>query len=1582
MSELGYNLDEPVSFREGEGLKEIIPSQVVGEESMLASFIESESPSLSSYEELRNEYQRAGVSPVIEGLKTRAASDANQEAINAEIAKTADGTQSLEQTEAILAETPALSEDDITNFHRELARARLMRTQATSPEQKVLAEHKWQELVSAGKISPEMAISERIEHIVSDMDPSAASQLGGIFADMVPFTSTVQFKNAFQEVFPDEEVGFTNLPRGEMALEFRKRMMKLDPETRYRTAVNFMEAVLDDDGLVSGTEFQNIMILQEALDPNFFQEGLGGINWDRVIGNTISVLDMAFVGGMARSAMRLGKRMFKPGSTLSTLNTVDQEAAAGLAAQGIKKDLNDALGMTPAEITEHTVVPAPYRQNVELLPPDTVRQLERGDDLTNDLLERTQGNTLAFSDAEQQEALRSFRKEAAQVNNAGRYGSNYTAQRTDTGIQYTNTYGRVDSNGKTVPFNTAREAVEHAAANFPTASRITVQQRTATGILKDVPKGKTNFKQSRATGEFVYTIEDFKPYSQVESVSNKIFFPDDSVLKTGFAAKYFYDPASRFADWISKSFSQAGDLGRGVQHQINQIAEPFTKIPQRKQAAVVKLLKDYQKQPDKWDTAKLIQAADGDEDIIKGFLSYRQTDEALYQLENRNYRNDLLAQDAKHFVEGSFQGVGTRMSDSGVFNEITGAGKQGIDVWDPKKGAMIRMDASAAQKHFANGNSIYRLKEPMGPLNRQTNLVMSTNPAQIRALPAQVLNKIDGHIARYYNGAYFVRRAVTGTMNGRATQNFQVLGVAKNKAEANSMVQQYVRDGKMSADEARSAIVHDRSLTPEARSTIDLQDKVATGRMFYHTRAKTQLKGIDGLAEVSDPVEALIKNIDSTSKYVAEGELLGSMKTRWMNTYGSLVPSKSFPQSADELASVSFADDVTRKQAKELWDQIKTAESINTREGEMWRDSIMSLVDGFVGDTASTTLWGKTKTALTAPLRGLADHSINNVLRSFAFYHLIAANPFRQLYVQSQQFMFLAALNPVAAPKIALKDGPAVFLGFMAKDTNPTVYKNMKPLWSKALGMSTKEYDEFMEGFIRTGIPHSVDSHDYVANNLAKMSKNISSGTAGKVGRALWNIPMTPLSWAKKAGFDVGELSNLTNTFMLARHRFLKSTGKKQLKSRKDFETVAANARSMALDMTRTGAFRYQSGAFSALTQFLSIQHKAFLAMAPFGKFGNQNFTNAERLRIALGQVTLNGATGIGLYELYRKARDELGLDIPDQAEDYIVGGLYETAINAAIAGVTGEEEQDFNIAGNVAPFSGINTAGVMDVLMGHKPFVELMASTNVLNRYGDAARTIKAMWDYPELSDDKQITNMISSFASVTSGWNQYIRGRAAMRLGVHVTNKGSPTVQSTYTSAIMESTLGLNLRTVDEYYALMDQYSNEFANTEVPWDSEKEISQIADALYAQTVRITTLFNDELDLSEMGDDAFKLEQMQLHRMQEQLKTMWSIMSVYDPIDRDRIWQRVQHKASTDRVQGRRGLIDNILKQIQSGDISGHKAEFAINRLRNSGLYNPNTQEGQAIEFNITTLMENMSMQREHSERMYEQLGDIVNGKD
>jgi hypothetical protein len=835
-------------------------------------------------------------------------------------------------------------------------------------------------------------------------------------------------------------------------------------------------------------------------------------------------------------------------------------------------------------------------------------------------------------------------------------------------------------------------------------------------------------------------------------------------------------------------------------------------------------------------------------------------------------------------------------------------------------------------------------------------------------------------------------------MNGRANaHNYTMLRAVGDKSEANQAVRQLVVEGKLTKEEAKMAIVHDRAMKPTERAAVNTQDNISLGRMFYHKRSEQQLIGIDGLAEISDPVEAMIKNIDSTSKYVANFDLLSTMKKRWMNTfgtkYGLTKSDDAFPGQIGDIGPHFTGTGQEKLQAIEMWEHIRRTESISTKEGELWRDSMIRLADDIlVRDTAADTISGKFWQIGAKPFRFMANHSPFKMMRSLAFHHLIAMNPFRQAYVQAQQAWFIAALAPKEFPKIMMQN-KAVMMGLL-KDVNPKLYNLVKDPAAKAMGMSSKEYDDFMRMFNETGIPHSVDSHDFVQKALVEYSNNLNGGLLKNAGRKVWNAAVAPAKYMKRVGFDYGERSNLISSFLIARVRYLKQTGKKALKTKEDFAKTAADARNIALDMTQSGAFRYQDGALSALTQFMSIQHKAMMAMAPWQvlnvipginiKAANQAFSQADRIRITVGQLLLNGATGLGLYELYRKAQAHFDVQINPELDDIVVGGLYETVINEAIELATGDAETDLNISGSIAPASGITqSTGFFDAVIGHKSILDSFAATNVINRYTDAARTIQAMYQHPDLTDDDQLVSMMSAFGSVTSGWNQWLRGRAARRLGVHVTNSGSPTVQATFMSSWSEGLLGIQARSMEDYYQLTDQYSNEITTTVNPFgDADRETTEAAKNLYRQMNRIVTLFQDEFDPNIAGLNAPQLERLHLQRMQAALSMQASILAIYDPIERDRIWNKFNDLAVQDRVHGRTSLIDNIIKKVWTGDLTGRNAQSTINRLRASGLYDPETPEGQLIEFNITNVLNSINAQNQISDDNLKTIEGIYNGKD
>lgn len=1559
-----------------------VPAKAAAESAMLTSLIQSPQPNVEMYEQLLDQYRTTGVLPAMEDAKAQGADRENNAAIDAAFDAYGDGKITQEQLESMLSTTPSLSEDDIVDLKREAMIINLSRQSAQSLEDQIILDHKMEELIRKGYSSQD-AIADMLERVKSQMGPDAANMTTGMIIDALPYVTTVAFKRAFEKVFPESELGLLDLPRGEMVHKFRENFSKLSESERYAAASDLMNALISNEGEWTSQDFQTMMLLEEAMDPVTPE---GDIDWNRWIGNAISALDTAAMGGVAKFLGKSIKGLLTPGSTLSTINIVDPKSAEALAAAAIKKDMSDAVGMTPAEIVETTLTPHNWKQNIEMLPPQLAEkltaQISRATDATKDLLARTEGNTMILNQEEQRLVRNNFRSEVAEVGNSGIYGSSYTARNTDTGIEFSAQYGRVAEDGTITPFKSAEDAATQAANTFPDARGITIYRRTPQNELVKVnPKAKGK-KFTARTGEYVYEIEGFKTYANTQAAANRIFLDDGDIVKSGPLAKWVFDPASRYAKWISSAFASAGDKARGLTQELTAINTPFMQLSNSKKRDVVNMLQKYADDPTNMDMTKLAQMANHDQATLEGFVAYRNTMDALYEMENRSFRNDILAQNGKYIVAGDHQNIGSQVA-RGKARNIADDGGDAVQVYDPIKGEMVTLSGKQLDDMYEAGSSLYRVKEPVGDLSKQSDLVIISNADQVRPLPAHVLKKIDGYVPRHYKETYFIQRVVKGTKNGRQAENFQIIRAVGDKSEANQIVRQLVAEGKLTSEQASTAIIHDRSMTPAQRATMNLDDNISLGRMFYHKRAEQRLQGLDGLARIADPVEGMIKNIESASKYVSEQELLQTMKMRWINTFGKkagLVDGTSFPANRAEIGSSYNLVGAEKSQALDFWDHIRKTEGMMTGDKEAWRNSFMGLAEWIIGKSTRETMFGKGRAALGTIASTIADNSLNKLARTAAFWHLIALNPVRQLYVQGMQFHFLVAMDPIRAPKFMMQ-GTTMSTAFQVRGSAPKLYNSMKPAWAKTMGMSTKEFDEFIEQWSRTGIPHSLDSHDYVRNTISDYSKGVTGNVLERSARGMKNIVAAPARMLKKAGFNQGELYNLSTTFLLARSKYLKATGKKSLKSRKDWDTVAGNARNMALDMTHSGSFRYQDGLFSGLTQFLSIQHKAALAVMPFGRLGNQSFTTAERLRLAIGQAAINGVTGFGIYKLYKDAKESMNLQLPEEVEPYIVGGMHEVLMNSLVNSVNSGDDVHLNFAEQIAPLGGLNAEGLVELVLANKPIHESFAAMNVFNRYKDMAETAVAMQTIKPLADDTDYLDMISNFATVTSGWNQIVRSQAALRLGYHVSNTGSATVQANFASAISEGLLGIPQRSMEEFYDLQNEYGSRI-------QLKRELSfpgifgdtdDVARSLYNEMNRVVTLFQDDFDPDIESLNTTALHQLHMQRMRTALQMKSQILALYDPVERDRIWQRFSELASEEREAGADGLVKKLTKMILKGDVTSG-AEGLISRIRASGLYDPESPKGKQIEWNLNRVWESLTKHQMYSDEQMKRYGEEING--
>jgi len=1523
-------------------------------------------PDVQNYYANRDLLTTRGESSEIDERRIQLADEQDNLVIDDTVTQVAQGQLSTEAGYQLLAERDQTDPDAI-DWYKEFYTAALARRKSNNQVERFIAEDKIRELVT-DDYTATIALVDQLQGFVSTLtaDPYKAYQ--GILTDILPYQTQQGLVQAVQKVFGGEYEFTDVIFRGQFTTKVRERLAKMSPEQRYEASQALMVAIMENEDSLSGTDYQKYLQLYSLFDPEY---GL----LDQYIDNAISVLDGMAVGGVAKSLWKIFTRGLKPGSNVAHLNAANPEEAGTALARTVVSDGDDLAGMTKEEIVESVVYPSHW-DDPHLMPANVQDELAKADLLAKNILDRTEYNTLALTTDEAGESLKGMRQHMQSVGKHGLYDANiaarykgvagvddltFTARQSDRGFEFKATYGMRNADGEVRPFTTAESALQGAKEQFPDLKSVEILQVTKTKGFKTVPKNKYT---SKARGEYVYRVTGTKNPVDVAKGLNKIFYQVGDVVTSGPLAKWFLDPAARFAKYISQGYDQAGDWSKAISADLAEIAVPFTKLNNARKREVVKLLNAYAKDPSKFDIPKLLSEAGGDTDVLSGFVSMRKTFDVLYELENRSLRRDLINQGVKSITIGEFRNMGKVVSKEKILSEIG----DGISViHNPYTKKAMQIDAKKTLKLEKDGYSFVKLKEPYGNPKQSFTYVIA-KADDIGELPLNVLKKIDGYIPRYYKDTYFVRGLVRGTENGKATLSRTVVGAYPTKVEANAAIKKLKLDDRYKDIEL--SVAHDRSLNIQEKATLDMEDKISLQRMFYHSRGG-HLPGIDGLADVSDPVEALVKNISNTANFVAHEDLNTAMKARWMSTFGHLIdPTRGFPTTAKEIGVTGVSGASKELQdAIDLWTHIKTSEGLQTVEQKGWKEFWVTQADNIIGDATEVSSLRQlmSKGALAA-----ADHSPNQMMRTLAFYHMIAMSPLRQLYIQSQQWLFIAAvLHPKDIVKVPLQN-KAVLVG-LARDSWPAGYKAMKDAAAKSLGLSTKEYERFITEFKATGLPKAVDSHDFVRDALLEFSKNIDPGVGKTIARGASNVVKAPFKLAKKVGFNAGELHNLINTFLAARLRYLRKTGKSQLVTKNDFQQVAAEARSLALSMTKSGTFRYQEGFFSAITQFFSIQHKALLAMNFMtNKYANQAFTRTERFKIAMGQIFLNGITGLGLYEGYRKVRDGLGVEVAEEdrwMEDLVVGGVYEAFINFALSEMTGEDTNLY-VAKHVAPASTWQQmyGDYIGVIFNNKGMLDMMAASKVMNRYYDAAKLIHDMRSIPSLKDDQDLLTYISVWGTTTSGYNNFLKGRAAMRLGYHVSNSG-PTVQATYNHAIAEMLVGITPRELDEYYLLKDQWgSGTKKEKTILQDSERELSEVSEALYKNIMKTLLLHNDEfapaLEEGEEGTDKY-LFQLHRKKIQDILKARTQILALFEPLERDIIWNKLVQKARSQREQGKDNLIDTLVKSLQMGGLADPDAvKTAMVRIKNSRLIDENSPKGQYQLQTMQLIMDNIMKQR------------------
>lgn len=857
------------------------------------------------------------------------------------------------------------------------------------------------------------------------------------------------------------------------------------------------------------------------------------------------------------------------------------------------------------------------------------------------------------------------------------------------------------------------------------------------------------------------------------------------------------------------------DISQGVRQRLNRLLEePFKGMKTAEKRAVMEIMLEGSKEGKVYSYGELVSkfGVDGrvSDKVVAGYRAIIQVNNALHRIADNKMRILLENKGMRTLHIGDYRAFARPIDDvDGAFDEVL-EGDDGLrHVYDPETDTIVRLSESELVDLYDKGGKIGRLNSEEMVGNQATDFVLARgrSTGEFTGLPDNVLRYEPGYFTRIYKDGYFVDRVQTVTKNGKAGKTHtNTLHSAGSLTEAKRMAAKLVREAEEAGEQGvEFRFRRGRELQTTARDEADMAVKDFEGRLIYSRRGDRLTTEL-GESAIEDPITATQRAIGSLSQRAVRGDWLTGMRKEFVQEFadelkaaGIINPgAMSLPQLNKAVQSADIAS-IPARRLKEMKAQIgyiNQMDNVSTPHAELWRGWMVGMAEWLEGVPLGRHLQPVAMAARnTTPI---------DVARTAAFTMFLVGNPIRQAFLQSQQILFLSGLNP-----------KYIFGGGMSKDLVGLRYGLAKidtADWSvtrqrmaKALGQTEDEYEQMVREFRSSGISSNIDSHQFVAGNFEEMF-GVGPSRMNAFGTKAVETVKYPLRFAKRVGFDFGEINNLSMTWLVARRRFKDKTGRLP-RTADEMNSVGAEARQLALGMNRSGELQYQRGLASLSTQFLSIQHKAFFAMLPAAMGGNRSITAAEKARIAMGQAVIFGSAGFGVQEIYDSLRRHHfdGEEIPKKADDILRGGFMDYGVNKILESVWGDDT-DLSISSNWAAGSGpiVQTAEMLDKLVTLN-WEELAfgASFSAGERINNTIGLAKAAWQQPDLDTEDRVLETLAVLPEVFSGYSNYAKTKAHLAMTEATANM--PGVHLTVQEALAKRWLGIGTNKEQDYWNLL---------------------------------------------------------------------------------------------------------------------------------------------------------------------------------
>lgn len=1385
-------------------------SNIAASTAMLASEIPdiSEDPA-KDFDKMEEEFASLGRSPTQEQLSL-AYKQANKEAdkqLMQEVLLQEDIP--LEEKKAIVDGYNRIWEDtdEPVNTLRELVN----QDQATNP-------HPYEIIQDYSSLSPEEVIKylplthslkrykalkesqDLVNSYVANMGADAPELFGDLLQQMIPFLETKFTSDVLED-----------LGEGSSLLlgENKEKLKKVFEEQPTENIQEFTEKLLDavdknsDDLVFDQNTIMSIEALRTATEKGYYED------FDKLIDNTISVLDVLAIPGTIVRTGLAGKRLLKgtkagdvvnskyekllagasswvttgmkPLSVLKSAAVSNWEKARGLnTAARNREDVAEALhGGTSSEVAMGNIAQPKTSGGYATPSPKGLKDIEDFPEETQKLLADMQKS--GRLDLTEGEVAQIVDKVGNVLRTSGlNVGTNNglsTLDMVDGKIQIRDVV-TFDTGGWLDPKD-ALEDTKFALRDLGVVdSDLSFKIKDETGLWKDSSIEEINsYNRQGVTPEIgIQITKNYDPsvldIGAMESFSAPIWFnkmfngkgaqwalnfiPHNALIgKNLFGAfSTVFDRGAKTAQDVFKTFKGAGEL--------------YKKLPDNEQAFLDSTIKKANREG-KMENYQTLLNQGLSEEGIQFLREYKDFADLTYHINSRQY-NKVLA-------NKGFSLFTSKSGDTEVLVKKVNKPDPKVALYDPSDSSdtLISMTKEQLDELYESGGSVAQVRDPELLDGHEYIIVRNDGDSYLRKINEsdKILSYREGYTPVIYDAPHIIRKTLK---NGRQV----AVATAKTIQDANSFRRKLSRENP-GTEFLVTANRRDRGAKELEDDLIDLASS------SYGTNQRVRGKRLEDASSgpmrdivddnILDPMDAFVQTVNSTAKRYHLTDAMQSSEARYIKTWGKYTGGKFSNEVLPQYRNLSGPEAVEIANMKMHYNYLSVMKSGYQNAYDQLYASVMRGLANIAG-RAKGGAWLEGKLHKVADLRDPVAFATHAATTAY-----ISLSPVRQFVLQAHTALQLVPLHPTYVAKSLFTDMGAYAYYETIRKYGKGVANMTNKEWKGLEKTTRRSKEQLLQMFDSLDDSGLLSSLNNLVNDSVSDLVKLPAYRSGGLDKAIE---------VGRMGFKAGEQVALASSYFTFYDKALKTSGKTSLSAR-ELQEVAAKTRTFTGDMNRAGDMPYNKGLLKPLLQFQQVPHKMLSNMTI-----SKQFTVEEKIKMAGYNLMMFSLPTAWVYDM-------MGDDMPEDGfqKDVLVEGVYMAAVNAALSAATGEEV-GLSSSG-LAPLNAYGMYELYTTLILDGP-TQALLETPVVGLGNKILDTVKfgveifQAQEGPEMND--KLLALGNDVLSLASGYSYFYKAQLMSRYEKALSAKGVTIDQSTSMMEAVAQIAGIRTQDAEEYY------------------------------------------------------------------------------------------------------------------------------------------------------------------------------------